>query len=34
MKGNLGIGMTKFDPKTTPDNDVKEIAGYVLKTFK
>ena len=31
---NPGPGMTKFDTKTIPDKDAKEIAEYVLKTFK
>lgn len=30
---NPGPGMTKFDEKTLPDSDAKEIAEYVLKTF-
>ena len=30
---NPGPGMTKFDEKTIPDKDAKEIAEYVLKTF-
>lgn len=29
-----GPGMTKFDEKTLPDKDAKEIAEYILKTFK
>ncbi len=29
-----GPGMTTFDKKTLPDRDAKEIAGYILKTFK
>ncbi len=29
-----GPGMTKFDDKTIPDKDAKEIAEYILKTFK
>ncbi len=31
---NPGPGMTKFDQKTIPDKDAREIAEYVLKTFK
>ena len=31
---NPGPGMTKFDAKTLPDKEAKEIAEYVLKTFK
>ncbi len=31
---NPGPGMTKFDKKTVTDKDAKEIAGYILKTFK
>ncbi len=31
---NPGPGMTKFDVKTIPDTDAKEIAEYELKTFK
>ncbi len=31
---NPGPGMTKFDEKTLPDKDAKEIAEYVMKTFK
>jgi cytochrome c6 len=31
---NPGPGMTKFDAKSLPDKDAKEIAAYVLKTFK
>ncbi len=30
---NPGPGMTKFDEKTIPDADAKEIAAYILKTF-
>lgn len=30
---NPGPGMTKFDEKTVPDEDAKEIAEYILKTF-
>ncbi len=30
---NPGPGMTKFDEKTVPDKDAKEIAEYVLATF-
>ncbi len=29
-----GPGMTTFDEKTIPDKDAKEIAEYVIKTFK
>ncbi len=31
---NPGPGMTKFDAKSLPDKDAKEIASYILKTFK
>ena len=31
---NPGPGMTQFDKKTIPDKDAKEIAKYILKTFK
>jgi len=31
---NPGPGMTKFDTKTVPDKDAKQIAEYILKTFK
>ncbi len=31
---NPGPGMTKFDEKTIPDKQAKEIAEYILKTFK
>jgi cytochrome c6 len=30
---NPGPGMNKFDEKTIPDKDAKEIAKYVLKTL-
>jgi cytochrome c6 len=30
---NPGPGMTKFDQKTVPDPDAKNIAQYILKTF-
>ncbi len=29
-----GPGMRTFDEKTIPDKDAKEIAKYILKTFK
>ncbi len=29
-----GPGMTAFDAKTISDKDAKEIAEYILKTFK
>jgi cytochrome c6 len=29
-----GPGMTKFDEQSLPDKDAKEVAEYVLKTFK
>jgi cytochrome c6 len=29
-----GPGMTKFDEKTLPDKEAKEIAEYILKAFK
>ncbi len=31
---NPGPGMTKFDAKALPDKDAKEVAEYILKTFK
>ncbi len=31
---NPGPGMTKFDTKTIPDKDAKQIANYVLHEFK
>ena len=31
---NPGPGMTKFDEDTVSDRDAKEIAGYILDTFK
>ncbi|MGE5300959.1 MAG: c-type cytochrome [Acidobacteriota bacterium] len=31
---NPGPGMTKFDKKTIADKDAKEIAEYIMKTFK
>jgi cytochrome c6 len=31
---NPGPGMNKFDAKTIPDKDAKQIAEYILKTFK
>lgn len=31
---NPGPGMTKFDEKMIPEKDAKEIAEYILKTFK
>ena len=31
---NPGPGMTKFDKGTISDEDAKEIAEYILKTFK
>jgi cytochrome c6 len=31
---NPGPGMTKFDEKSLPEKDAKEIAEYILKTFK
>ena len=31
---NPGPGMTRFDTKTISDKDAKQIAEYVLKTFK
>jgi cytochrome c6 len=31
---NPGPGMTRFDAKTVSDKDAKEIAEYVLNTFK
>jgi cytochrome c6 len=31
---NPGPGMNKFDAKTLPDKEAKEIAEYVLKAFK
>ena len=29
-----GPGMPKFDEKALPDKDAKEVAEYILKTFK
>jgi cytochrome c6 len=29
-----GPGMSKFDTKSLPDKDAKEVAEYILKTFK
>jgi cytochrome c6 len=29
-----GPGMTAFDANTVPDKDAKEIANYILTTFK
>jgi cytochrome c6 len=29
-----GPGMNTFDVKTIPDKDAKEIAEYIMKTFK
>lgn len=31
---NPGPGMKKFDKNTISDKDAKEIANYILKTFK
>ncbi|MGE5238322.1 MAG: c-type cytochrome [Chloroflexota bacterium] len=31
---NPGPGMTKFDEKTIPDSEAKQIAQYILETFK
>ncbi len=31
---NPGPGMTRFDAKTVSDKDAKEIAEYILKTYK
>lgn len=31
---NPGPGMLKFDAKTIPDKEAKEIAEYIMKTFK
>jgi len=31
---NPGPGMTKFDAKALPEKDAKEVAEYILKTFK
>ena len=31
---NPGPGMTPFDQKTVSDAEAKEIAKYILKTFK
>ena len=30
---NPGPGMTKFDEKMIPDEDAKQVAEYVLRTF-
>ncbi len=29
-----GPGMPKYDEKSLPDKDAKEVAEYILKTFK
>jgi cytochrome c6 len=29
-----GPGMTTFDENTVPDKDAREIANYILTTFK
>jgi len=34
MMRNPGPGMIRFDTKTVSDQDAKEIAQYVLTTFK
>ena len=31
---NPGPGMTRFDTKTVSDKDAKEIAEYIIKTYK
>jgi cytochrome c6 len=31
---NPGPGMTKFDEKAIPDKDARQIAEYIIKTFK
>ncbi|RJQ50194.1 MAG: cytochrome C [Nitrospiraceae bacterium] len=31
---NPGPGMRQFDESTIPDKDAKELAKYILKTFK
>jgi cytochrome c6 len=31
---NPGPGMTKFDAKTISDKDARQIAEYIMKTFK
>lgn len=31
---NPGPGMTKFDDKTIPEKEAKQIAEYIIKTFK
>jgi cytochrome c6 len=31
---NPGPGMTKFDAKALPEKDAREVAEYILKTFK
>lgn len=31
---NPGSGMPKFDAKALPDKDAKDVAEYILKTFK
>jgi cytochrome c6 len=31
---NPGPGMTRFDKKAVPDNQAKQIAEYIIKTFK
>ena len=30
---NPGPGMTRYDAKSIPDTDAKDIAEYILKTF-
>ena len=30
---NPGPGMTKFDGKTIPEKDARQIADYILKTY-
>ncbi|MGE5189215.1 MAG: c-type cytochrome [Gemmatimonadota bacterium] len=31
---NPGPGMTRFDAKTIPDKEAREIADYILEAFK
>ena len=31
---NPGPGMTKFDTRTIPDKDARQIADYIITTFK
>jgi cytochrome c6 len=31
---NPGPGMTKYDPKDLPDKDAREVARYILQSYK